>query len=214
MPKIVRPVAMLLGLLALVPFAFIAKARATKSNLPRIHPIRDMGNQPKFKAQAANPLFADDRAMRPLVPGVVARNDLHPNEHLYRGIVDGRWATTFPMPVTDAVMRRGRYRFDIFCTSCHGLSGYGDGMTARRAEKLQTPGWVQPSSYHTDLVRSRPVGYIFNTITYGTRTMVPYGAQVPVEDRWAIIVYVRALQRSQDATMKDVPEDVRPSLWR
>lgn len=212
MPKIVTPLAVLLGVLALVPFAMIARARATKSNLPRIHPIRDMGIQPKFLAQDVNPLFADRRAMRPLVPGVVALNDLHPNDHLYRGIADGEWATTFPMPVTDALMQRGQNRFDIFCTPCHGLSGYGDGMTARRAEKLQTPGWVQPSSYHTDLVRGRPVGYIFNTITYGIRTMVPYGPQVPVEDRWAIIAYVRALERSQDATMADVPRDVRPSL--
>ena len=187
-------------------------ARATKSDLPRIHPIRDMGKQPKFKAQDVNPLFADRRAMRPLVPGTVAQNDLHPNEHLYRGVVSGEWATTFPMPVSDAVMRRGRERFDIFCAACHGRSGYGDGMTARRALALQTPGWVQPSSYHTDLVRGRPVGHIFNTITNGIRTMPSYSVQVPVEDRWAIIAYVRALQRSQDSPMANAPAEVRPSL--
>jgi mono/diheme cytochrome c family protein len=211
-PKIVMPIAVLLGVLALVPVALIARARATKSDLPRIHPIRDMAKQPKFKAQDVNPLFADRRAMRPVVPGVLAQNDLRTDEHLYRGIVNGQWATTFPMPVADAVMRRGRERFDIYCAPCHGLSGYGDGMTARRAEKLVTPGWVQPSSYHTDLIRGRPVGHIFSTITYGIRTMPSYEAQIAVEDRWAIIAYVRALQRSQDSTMTDVPGDVRPSL--
>ncbi|HVP12075.1 MAG TPA: cytochrome c [Phycisphaerae bacterium] len=212
MPKIVTPIIVLLCVLALVPVAVIARARAAKSNLPRIHPIQDMAKQPKFLAQEVNPLFADRRAMRPLVPGVLAQDDLHVDEHLYHGIVNGEWATAFPMPVTDAVMSRGRERFDIFCAQCHGLSGYGDGMTARRAQALMTPGWVQPSSYHTDLVRGRPVGHIFNTITYGIRTMPSYGVQVPVEDRWAIITYVRALERSQDSLMTDVPADVRPSL--
>jgi mono/diheme cytochrome c family protein len=211
-PKIVTPIAVLIGVLALVPFALIARARATKSDLPRVHPIRDMGKQPKFLAQEVNPLFADRRAMRPVVSGAIAQDDLRTDEHLYRGIVNSAWATTFPMPVTDAVMRRGRDRFDIYCTQCHGLSGYGDGMTARRAQALVTPGWVPPSSYHTDLVRGRPVGHLFNTITYGIRTMAMYGPLVPVEDRWAIIAYVRALQRSQDSTMDDVPADVRPSL--
>jgi mono/diheme cytochrome c family protein len=211
-PKIATPLAVLLGVLALVPIAAIARARAAKSNLPRIHPIRDMAQQPKFLAQDVNPMFADRRAMRPVVPGVMAQSDLHPNEHLYRGVVKGEWATTFPMPVSDAVMQRGRERFDIFCAPCHGLSGYGDGMTARRALALQTPGWVQPSSYHTDLVRGRPVGHIFTTITYGIRTMPMYSVQVPVEDRWAIIAYVRALQRSQNSPMADVPVEVRPSL--
>lgn len=212
MPKIVTPIVVLLGVLALVPVALIARARGAKSDLPRIHPIRDMGKQPKFMAQEVNPLFADRRAMRPLVPGTIAQNDLRTDDHLYRGLVKGEWAMTFPMPVTDAVMQRGRERFDIYCAACHGLSGYGDGMTARRAVALNTPGWVQPSSYHTDLVRGRPVGHLFNTITYGIRTMPSYSAQIPVEDRWAIVAYVRALQRSQASPMADVPVDVRPSL--
>ena len=171
-----------------------------------------MGKQPKFMAQEVNPLFADRRAMRPLVPGTIAQNDLRTDDHLYRGLVKGEWALTFPMPVTDAVMQRGRERFDIYCAAFHGLSGYGDGMTARRAVALNTPGWVQPSSYHTDLVRGRPVGHLFNTITYGIRTMPSYSAQIPVEDRWAIVAYVRARQRSQASPMADVPVDVRPSL--
>jgi hypothetical protein len=77
---------------------------------------------------------------------------------------------------------------------------------------LQEGTWTPPSSYHTDLVRGRPVGHLFNTITYGIRNMPEYGSQIPVEDRWAIVLYVRALQRSQDAGVGDVPPELRRQL--
>jgi len=198
--------------LALVPVVLIARARATKSERPRILIIPDMANQPKFKAQDANPLFADGRAMRPRVPGTVARTDLETDDHLGRGKVGDAWAADLPMRVTEAFMRRGREQYAVFCSPCHGLGGDGNGMVSKRAEELETTGWVPPASFHTDLVRSRPVGDLYNSITNGVRSMPAYGDQIPVQDRWAIVAYVRALQRSRNATMEDVPPEMRPAL--
>jgi mono/diheme cytochrome c family protein len=171
-----------------------------------------MAKQPKLKTQTSNPLFADSRAMRPRVAGTVARGELEENGALRSGRDGGDWVTSFPVPVTGRVMQRGQERYDIFCAPCHGLAGYGDGPVSKRADALQEGTWTPPSSYHTDLVRGRPVGHLFNTITYGIRNMPEYGSQIPVEDRWAIVLYVRALQRSQDANAADVPPDLRRQL--
>ncbi len=196
----------------MIPLALIVKARVSTTTKPRVQVIPDMDSQPKYKAQVANPMFADGRAMRRPVDGTVPRGDLRADDWFYRGRKDGDWAATFPVSVTPELMRRGQERFRIYCSPCHGLSGMGDGMVARRADKLQEGTWVPPSSYHTDVVRGRPVGHIFNTITNGIRTMPPYGPQVPPADRRAIVAYVRALQRSQDARIQDVPADYVPAL--
>lgn len=202
----------LLGALSLVPFALIARSRATTSTRPRIQVIRDMGKQPKLKTQTANPLFADGRAMRPPVPGTVARGELEESTAYRTGRAGDTWVTAFPVPVTERLMQRGRERYDIFCAPCHGLAGYGDGPVSKRADALQEGTWTPPSSYHTDLIRGRPVGHIFNTIAYGIRNMPAYGSQIPVLDRWAIVLYMRALQRSQDASVNDVPPELRRQL--
>ena len=117
-----------------------------------------------------------------------------------------------PVAVTAQLMRRGQERYDVFCTPCHGYAGNGDGIVAKRAERLQEGTWTPPSSLHTDLVRSRPDGQLFNTISNGVRTMPAYGSQIPVADRWAIVAYVRALQRSQGARVADVPAELRSQL--
>ncbi len=101
--------------------------------------------------------------------------------------------------MTQALVERGRDRFNIYCAPCHGLDGSGNGMVNQRAQELQEPKWVQPSNLTSDVVRARPVGHIYNTVNNGIRNMPGYGAQVPVEDRWAIVAYVRALQLSQAA---------------
>lgn len=212
MPKWIPLSLAVLASLALVPLALVAHARVTRSDRPRIHLVPDMDNQQKFKPQSVNPLFADRRAARPPVPGTVARGELNADDHFYRGRIGEAWATTFPMPVTEALMQRGRDRFGIFCAACHGASGYGNGPVAQRADELQEGTWTPPVSYHTDVVRERPVGQIFNTITHGIRNMPAYGPQIPEADRWAIVAYVRALQRSQNARLGDVPPDVQESL--
>jgi mono/diheme cytochrome c family protein len=99
-------------------------------------------------------------------------------------------ADTFPFPVTAEVINRGQERYRIFCAMCHGETGDGDGMIVRR-------GFRKPSSYHEDRLRQARVGYFFRVMTEGFGAMPPYRAQIPVQDRWAIAAYVRALQMSQ-----------------
>lgn len=119
------------------------------------------------------------------------------------------WATAFPsaIPVTEKVMQRGRERYEIYCAACHGLAGDGDGLVTQRALELQQGYWVKPVSYHSENLRAQPVGRLFNTITNGVRKMPPMGDQIPVKDRWAIVMYLRALQRSREASPGDVPAD-------
>jgi mono/diheme cytochrome c family protein len=202
--------------LSWIPLALIMRARNVTSTEPRIHIIQDMDNQPRYEAQQRNPLFADRRGMRPSVDGTVARGRLNEDLALHRGVTDradpASWVTEMPISVTLPVLQRGRERYEIYCSPCHGLAGYGDGMISKRADALQEGTWTPPSSFHTELVRSRPAGHLYNTISNGIRNMPSYGSQIDVEDRWAIVAYLRALQRSQAATVDDVPVDLRASL--
>ena len=108
-----------------LPLAFIVRARAVRGGDTRIAIIQDMDNQPMSKPQARSPIFADERAMRPVIPGTVARGELRDDERFYRGKVNDEWITEFPMTVTEIFVRRGQQRFDIFCATCHGLTGAG-----------------------------------------------------------------------------------------
>lgn len=208
--------AMVIGAcVALIPPMFILRARVSTTPTPRVHLVPDMDNQAKFKAQSRNDLFADHRAMRQPVAGTVARGELYLDTHMHQGLVDGKWADTFPIAVDDALLARGRERYGIYCAVCHGASGYGDGVVAKRAEQLQLQGkatWVAPSSYHEGDPLTRAPGHIFNSITNGIRTMPAYGDQISAADRWAIVAYVKALQRSQAATLDDVPAADRAAL--
>lgn len=195
-----------------LPMALIVRARAVRSDQPRIAIIQDMDNQPRYNTQAATGLFADGRAMRPEIPGTVARGRLFENDHLYRGKVGEDWAVEFPMPITEPIVRRGQERFEIFCAPCHGLNGAGTGPIHQRAVKLGEPKWVPPTSLVSEQVRERPVGHLFNTITHGIRNMAAYGPQIAPEDRWAIVAYIRALQLSRNASIEDVPPDQRDRL--
>ena len=201
-----------LVVLSWVPLALIMRARVTTSSQPRIHIIPDMDNQPKYKTQSRNPLFADRRAMRPPVEGAVARGAVVGEQTYMSGRVGETWVVEIPVPVDEGLLATGRQRYDIYCSPCHGLAGYGDGMVAQRADALQEGTWTPPTSFHTDLIRQREAGHLFNTISNGIRNMPAYGSQIPVEDRWAIVAYMRALQRSQNATTDDVPEDIRAQL--
>jgi len=207
MPRRVAEILVTLLVLSLVPFACIFRARATLSPRPRIHLIQGMDNQPRYKGQMVNPAFADTRSDRPWPVGTIARGHLTEDPALTTGHVGEAWVTAFPVRVDAALLARGRERFGIYCAPCHGLSGYGDGTVARRAEKLAEGTWVPPSSLHDAGVRGRAVGHVFNTITNGIRTMPSYAAQIDATDRWAIVAYVRALQRSQHGSPADLPPD-------
>jgi mono/diheme cytochrome c family protein len=117
------------------------------------------------------------------------------------------WGETIPIEVTDQLMRRGQERYDIYCAPCHGVGGYGDGLINQRALSLNQPTWVPVPSLHTPQTRNRPDGYIYRAITDGVRKMPAYGSQIAPHDRWAIVLYVRALQRSQGANGGAAPDN-------
>jgi mono/diheme cytochrome c family protein len=210
----IAPVIAVLAVVSLIPLAMLYYARSSLTPAHRTSIIPDMDNQPKYRAQAANPLFTDQRAMRPPVAGTVARGMLADDSHLNLGVVGEHWATDFPaeLEIDAPFLLRGQERYNVFCAPCHGLDGYGNGMISQRAGQLAERAWIAPLSYHTPTVRERPVGHLYNTISNGIRTMPAYSTQVPVKDRWAIVAYLRALQLSQYAGLEDIPAEQREAL--
>jgi len=213
------PVGLVYGLIivavaSVVPFALAAKARYTKNSSPRIHLIQDMDSQPKYKAQRENTFFPDGHADRPEIDGTVAVGDARDDDKFYKGKDGDTWTRTFPSQIAfnDATMERGRQRFGIYCTPCHGQVGVGDGMVAKRADSLAQGTWIPPTNMTQEYLRQMPVGELFNSISNGVRNMPGYAAQIKTEDRWAIIMYVRALQRSRSGSVTDLPPDARASL--
>jgi mono/diheme cytochrome c family protein len=166
---------------------------------------RDMYDQPRMKPFGRNEFFADERAMRPTVPGTVARGRLELDELLYKGTEGGKPAERFPFPVTLDVLERGRDRFGIYCAICHGLDGSGKGMVVGH-------GYIQPASLHAERLRTAPLGHFFSVITEGFGAMADYSDRIEPRDRWAIVAYVRALQESQYAPVDELPENVRQQL--
>lgn len=176
---------------------------------------RDMQDQPKIKPLRGSTFFRDGLGSRQPIEGTIARGQLRSNTEYFTGKkagAPGATATpaqqqtagtagsqtntfpddidTFPLPVTAEVVTRGRERYDIFCSACHGMTGNGEGMIVRR-------GFRRAASFNDDRLRQAPVGHFFDAITNGWGAMPSYAAQVPVQDRWAIIAYIRALQVSQ-----------------
>jgi mono/diheme cytochrome c family protein len=166
---------------------------------------QEMYNQPKYKALRESDFFTDHRQARPLPDGTVARGFLRSDTRLYQGRAGNALVTEFPLKVDGALLARGRERFNIFCSPCHDRTGYGAGMVVRR-------GYRPPPSFHIDRLRDAPVGHFFDVITRGFGAMPDYAAQIPVNDRWAIIAYVRALQLSQNTRISDVPPAERAKL--
>lgn len=168
---------------------------------------QDMHDAPRYEPLEASTFFANGGASRMPVANTVARGYLREDELLHTGKVGGQLADLFPMPVTGAVMARGRERFNVFCAPCHGRTGEGNGMIVQR-------GFRQPPSYHEPRLREVPAGYFFDVMTNGFGAMQDYASQVPVADRWAIAAYIRALQMSRTAAVTDVPADRRSDLDR
>ncbi len=189
--------ALCLGLL------FMAGCRGMTSSKPPVHPNLNMDYQERFEAQEPNAFFADGRAMRQPVPGTIARGFLREDTRLYFGReADGSLVQTNPVPLTRAVMERGQKRYNIYCAPCHGQAGDGLGVIMRG-----NYGYVPAPTYHSDFLRGVEDGHLFDVISNGVRNMPAYGYHIPVEDRWAIVAYIRALQRSQYAGAGDVPAD-------
>jgi mono/diheme cytochrome c family protein len=164
-----------------------------------------MHDQPKYVPLRESTFFADARSAREPVPGTVARGQLREDALLYTGRAGGGDATTFPFAIDQRMMARGRERYDIFCAPCHARTGAGDGMVVLR-------GYRQPPTLHADRLRDAPPGHFFDVITNGFGAMPDYAAQIPAEDRWMIVAYIRALQLSAHAAVADVPAAERGAL--
>jgi mono/diheme cytochrome c family protein len=164
-----------------------------------------MHDAPRYDPLEASTFFGDGRSARNLVANTVSRGSLREDEHLHQGTVGGQLTDMFPMPVTAEMMARGRERYNVFCSPCHGRTGQGNGMVVQR-------GFRAPPSFHDERLRNAPVGYYVNVETNGFGAMPDYATQIPAGDRWAIASYIRALQFSQRATVDDVPADRRGEL--
>ncbi len=166
---------------------------------------QDMHDQPRFEPLEKNSFFRDNRASRPVVAGTVARGQLRIDEHFYEGKKSGELVNSFPYPITEKVLQRGRERFDIFCSPCHDKTGSGHGMIVER-------GFRPPPSFHIDRLREMPVGHFYDVITNGLGAMYSYSERIPPKDRWAIVAYIRVLQLSHNMMIEETPEDIRQQL--
>lgn len=214
-PAFLWQTGVVLVFLSFVPLGIIIKARYTVTDLPPLHVAPDMDYQYSYRYAEASDLFADGRSSRPEIEGTVPMGDLQADDALYRGIdANGNALAKSPLEATPELMARGQQRFDIFCSPCHGTSGYGDGMVNQRAlaGAGRAGGWVPPTNVTLSYLGAMNEGDLFNSISNGVRTMPGYAAQISVQDRWAIIVYMRALRRAANASPADVPADKRGEL--
>jgi mono/diheme cytochrome c family protein len=187
------------ALLALSTLA-LGGCRGQTSKESPVAILRNMYQQPRYNPQAYSAFFADGRTMRPPVDGAIAR-EVETSPIVGEGrTADGKgFVETIPPTVVqrvgdmDRLLARGESRYGIYCVPCHDGLGGGKGMVIRRANNQG----FAPPTFHQDRIRSMPDGQLFQTITYGFNSMPAYGSQVPVDDRWAVVAYVRALQLSQ-----------------
>ncbi len=215
-------------ILAVIAIVSLAGFRGTHSPKPPIEIFVDMVRNPRYDPQHESDFYADGRAARAPVAGTVPLGYNLPNAFLSTGANNnkldeepaafsnapdyyntGRMGDVYgdgiPLKVDRALLDRGQERFNINCAVCHGPVGLGNGITTQY-------GLVGVVNFHDPRIRTMPDGAIFNRITWGYKTMGAYGSNISVEDRWAIITYIRALERSDGASINDVPADQRAQL--
>lgn len=164
---------------------------------------QDMADQPKNRPLSPSPFFDDGRSERPLLENTVARGSIAED-----ALFVPKESNAFPLPLTADLLERGRERYKIFCTPCHGIQGDGNGMVVMRGMK-RPPSFYDPQDPR---LRQVPNGYLYDVITNGFGGMLSYSQQIPPADRWAIVAYVRALQLSRNAPISDLPPALRDKL--
>ena len=162
---------------------------------------QDMHDQPKYKPLVASTFFRDGRSARPIIEDTVARGHLQDDAEYFTGKnAAGKLIADGPVTPTREILRHGKERYEIYCSPCHDRTGGGRGMVVRR-------GFKEPPSYHIDRLRQAPAGHFYDVMTNGFGAMPDYRSQIDAADRWAIVAYIRALQKSQHATLADVPAE-------
>jgi cytochrome c553 len=166
---------------------------------------REMYDQPRGDPLKSSDFFADGAASRPLPPHTVAQEGFHTDASYDTGRIGTNFLTQLPFPVTRQILERGRQRYDIYCSMCHGLTGQGRGIVVER-------GFPAPAAFAAERLREKPPGYFYDVMTRGYGVMLSYANRVDADDRWAIAAYVGVLQRSRHATLADVPPAERAPL--
>jgi hypothetical protein len=165
----------------------------------------DMYDNHRIKPLEASKFYADRSSARALPEGTIARGYARTDELLYTGRVGGKLSDLMPLPVTRALLVRGEDRFNTFCSPCHSRLGDGGGMIVQR-------GFPRPNSFHADSVRLKPAGHYFDVMTNGFGRMYSYAPSIPVNDRWAIVAYIRALQLSRRMPYAELTQDEKRRL--
>ena len=174
-------------------------ARGCTSSSPPIHLNPSMDNQPKVRAQSASTFFYDGMSMRQPIPGTVAIGGLKEDTAFFTGKgADGQFVATNPVTVDDTVLERGRQRYVIYCLPCHDARGDGKGI-------LFTRGNVPTATFHQEKILKYTDGQLFDIMTNGQGLMPAYRWPIPPADRWAIIAYIRGLQRDRQARAASAP---------
>jgi len=184
-----------LGALALTSTMVLAGcARGCTSGRPPIHLNPSMDDQPKVLSQTASTFFFDGASMRQPIPGTIAIDGLKEDAAFFQGKgADGQFVAKIPVPVDAAFLERGRQRYVIYCQPCHDARGDGKGILFQRAN-------VPTASFHQDKILKYPDGQIFDIMTNGMGLMPAYRWPIPTSDRWAIIAYIRELERKRQET--------------
>ena len=166
--------------------------------------LQRMEVQEKYLPYGSNDLFADGRAMRTPPEGTISRERLVGHPGITTGRVDGGQVVDVPVPITAELLRRGRHRYEIVCASCHGLVGNGDSMVADNMATRLPPSLIALSE--------RPAGFFYQAITEGYGLMPSFAGEIPMDERWAVVAYVKALQLSQNTPIQTLPDDVQRRL--
>jgi hypothetical protein len=226
-PQLFWRIVMLLTFGGLIPLALVFRAIFVQSDGPPLRIDNGMAYQQKYKVQYPNEFLdkttGNETNQRPAVNRTIAFGAAATDEHYETGKVNGQFAPGFPAKIREKLateegskllVDRGQRQFNIFCAQCHGVAGWGDGMIHRAAEQRAKMGllslWVPPKSFHDPAVASQPEGQLYDTLTNGKNKMWGYGYRIPVEDRWAIILYIRALEKNQEG--KPPPAGIPPSI--
>ncbi len=197
-------------ILALISFACVTGCRGYRTETTPFHLNPNMDWQAKYKAQSLSMTPPEGT----VAWGADSTNANDPNRDtylkadsaFYHGKTDaGQWVKKAPIPVTESLLARGQERFNIYCAVCHDKAGTGHGMVVKK-------GFVPPPNFSDDRIVAYTDGELFDIISNGIRNMPSYRKQIPEKDRWAIVVYLRALQQSRTSTLQNVPDQLKDQI--